>query len=83
MQHPSEWRLAEAKNRFSELVNNALAGKPQTVRRREEAVVVISEAEYLSLTGKAGFKRLLLNPPEGAEGIFTGRDSSPMRDAEL
>jgi len=37
-----EWRLANAKNRFSELVNRALNGGPQLVLRRRDAVVVVS-----------------------------------------
>ena len=31
----SEWALQDAQNRFSTLVNAALAGKPQTVTRRQ------------------------------------------------
>ena len=34
-----EWQLADAKNRFSELVNQALRVGPQRVRRRNEAVM--------------------------------------------
>ena len=42
-----EWPLQEAKNKFSELVNAALAGEPQRVTRRgQPAVVVVSADEY-------------------------------------
>jgi prevent-host-death family protein len=41
-----EWRLADAKNRFSELVNRALAEGPQRVLRRDEAVIVVAERDF-------------------------------------
>ena len=42
-----EWPLQEAKNKFSELVNAALAGEPQRVTRRgQPAVVVLAVEEY-------------------------------------
>ena len=42
-----EWPLQDAKNKFSELVNAALAGEPQRVTRRgQPAVVVLAAAEY-------------------------------------
>ena len=47
-----EWRLADAKNRFSELVTRALAEGPQRVRRHDDAVVVVAERDYEKLTGK-------------------------------
>lgn len=43
------WTLENAKNRFSELVRSALRGNPQVVirgGREDEAVVIISRAEY-------------------------------------
>jgi prevent-host-death family protein len=41
------WALQEAKNRFSELVNEAIAHGPQTVTRHgRAAVVVVSAREY-------------------------------------
>lgn len=42
-----DWPLQDAKNKFSELVNAALAGEPQRVTRRgRPAVVVVSAEEY-------------------------------------
>ncbi len=32
------WKLAEAKNKFSELINKALQEGPQRVRRRKDTV---------------------------------------------
>ncbi len=41
------WQLQEAKNRFSEVVDEALAHGPQTVTRHgREVVVVLSIEEY-------------------------------------
>lgn len=77
------WNLAEAKNRFSEVVNRALTEGPQTITRRKEAVVVISAETYAELTGRRqSFKDFLLSGPS-LEGIDLERDQSPMRDVEL
>ena len=78
------WRLAEAKNRFSELVNRALSEGPQRVLRRDDTVVVISLQEYERLTGdKPGFKDFLMGESPDLEGIDLSRDGSPMRDVSL
>ena len=43
----TEWSMQDAKNRFSAVVNAALAGEPQQVTRRgQPAVVVIAVEEY-------------------------------------
>lgn len=43
----AEWALQDAKNKFSALVNAALAGEAQRVTRRgQPVVVVVSEEEY-------------------------------------
>ena len=43
----TEWPLQDAKNKFSALVNAALAGEPQSVTRRgQPAVVVLAADEY-------------------------------------
>lgn len=45
------WQLHEAKAKFSQLVDDALAHGPQVITRHgREAVVVISHASYLALT---------------------------------
>jgi prevent-host-death family protein len=52
------WSLQDAKNRFSSLVDAALAGRPQEVSRRgKPAVVVLSAAEYHRLVSRAGQQR--------------------------
>lgn len=43
----TNWQLQDAKNRFSAVVDAALAGSPQSVTRRgKPAVVVVSAEEY-------------------------------------
>jgi prevent-host-death family protein len=51
MQHT--WALQDAKNRFSELVEQALHDGPQVVTRRgKETVVVLSVEAFHKLTAK-------------------------------
>jgi predicted Zn-dependent protease with MMP-like domain len=78
-----QWKLADAKNRFSELVNHALAEGPQQVHRREDTVVVLAQRDYEKLIGKRpGFREFLLSGPSFV-GLDLERDRSPMRDVEL
>lgn len=78
-----EWLLADAKNRFSEVVTLALTVGPQRVRRRKEAVVVIAESEYGRLTGeRPGFRAYLQGGPS-FQGLDLGRDEDPGRDVKL
>ncbi|MCA9310106.1 MAG: type II toxin-antitoxin system Phd/YefM family antitoxin [Phycisphaerales bacterium] len=78
-----EWKLAGAKSRLSELVNRVLTEGPQFIRRRNDAVVVVSERDYRRWTGaQPTLKALILEGPS-LEGLDVGRDASPMRDVEL
>jgi prevent-host-death family protein len=47
-----QWRLADAKNRFTELANRALTEGPQLVLRHADTVVVVERRQYEKLTGK-------------------------------
>jgi antitoxin Phd len=50
--HSPEWRLEEAKAKFSQVVEQALAGTPQKVTRRgKSAVVVVSAEKWEALNG--------------------------------
>ena len=79
-----EWRLADAKNKFSELVNRALSDGPQRVRRRDDVVVILAERDYKALIGETlSFKEFLLQEGPTFEGLDLKRDKSLMRNVEL
>jgi len=81
-----EWRLAEAKNRFSEVVNRALVEGPQRILRGNDAVVVVAERDYEELIGaRPSFKDFLLGVGLGAEfvGVDVTRDRSSMRETRV
>ena len=69
----TEWQLQDAKNRFSAVVEAALAGDPQHVTRRgKPAVVVLAVDEYerlrsLEKANAPSFVDLLLAIPQGGE----------------
>lgn len=66
--------MADAKHRFSELVTQALTVGPQRVHRRDDVVVVLSEAEYQRLTGEqASLKDIILRVPDLGD-LDLGRD---------
>jgi prevent-host-death family protein len=49
------WAVAEAKARFSELIDRALADGPQTITRNgQKAVVVVSAEEWQRKTKRKG-----------------------------
>ena len=65
------WQLQEAKNKFSEVVDEALTHGPQVITKRGvEAVIVLSYAEY---------RTMLLNQKK----LSTFFRESPLADAEL
>ena len=67
------WQLQEAKNRFSAVVDAALAGEPQEVTRRgKPVVVVVAIEEYRRLceaeqAGAPNFIEHLLAIPRGSD----------------
>ena len=78
-----KWRLAEAKNKLSEVIRLALTEGPQHIARRDDNVVLMSEEEYDRLTGqRPGFKQLLMDGP-GLADLDLKRDRTPVRDVEL
>ena len=78
-----KWKLADAKNRFSELVNLALYEGPQEVDRRGDRVIIISKIEYEKLSGtKPDLKTLLMNGPS-LEDIDLTRPKSTMRNFNI
>ena len=77
------WKLADAKNKFSEVVDRALHNEPQIISRRGENVIVISEKSYKKLSGKEPtFFDFLFNAP-GLEGVDISRDKTTIRKINL
>lgn len=79
------WSVQDAKNRFSAVVEAALAGTPQEVSRRgKPAVVVLSVVDYHRLLAEAratreSFAEHLLAFPggEGEQDAFAGAQIRP------
>jgi prevent-host-death family protein len=78
-----DWQVAEAKNKFSELMQRALTEGPQRVRGRKNAVIMLAEEEYERLTGKRpDFKEYLMVGPS-FDDLDLSRDASLGRDVPL
>jgi prevent-host-death family protein len=81
------WQLAEAKNKFSEVVDKALTKGPQRITRRgKDTVVLISAEEYDRLKektdGRESFIEYLMNGPS-LKGLDLTRSRELPRDVEL
>ena len=83
----TDWPLHDAKNRFSAVVDAALAGDPQRVTRRgRPAVVVLAVDEYerlrhLEKTNAPTFiEHLLAIPKGGPDDLF---DRAPMKPRDV
>jgi prevent-host-death family protein len=79
-----DWKLAEAKNRFSEVYRLVESEGPQRITKQgSEPVIIITESEYKRLkASKPSFIEFLMNGPDFSDLDLT-RDRSPMRDVEL
>jgi prevent-host-death family protein len=78
-----KWQLQEAKARFSQIVRMALDEGPQTVTRHgEDAVVIISAAEFRRLKEpKLSAKEALASGPD--VDLETPPREVDMRDVDL
>lgn len=83
------WTLQDAKNKFSAVVDGALAGHPQAVTRRgKPAVVVVAASEYERLVKAAtdvrpSFLDQLATFPECPPGFEFERIDVKLRDIKL
>lgn len=77
------WQLQDAKNRFSQVVDQALSKGPQTVTRRgEPVVVVVSIDTWRRLQeGRPSLKDYLRAAP--LEGLDLDRDTGERAQVEL
>ena len=80
-----QWQLQDAKNRFSEVVDNAMREGPQVVTKRgKEAVVVISIDEYRKIQQpKDSLIDFFQSSPLSEIELDIDRDKSPAREVEL
>ena len=77
-----DWKLAEAKNKLSEVVTLAIDEGPQRITRRSDTVFVISESDYKKLKGEEpNFIEFLLSSP-GFDDVDLERNRSTTRDVE-
>lgn len=79
------WQLQDAKSKFSELVEQALANGAQVVTRRERKTVVIlpfDEYERLAKPSDSLAQFLLASPLSGSKLDIT-RDKSVPRNIEI
>lgn len=80
------WQLQDAKNKFSELVADAINHGPQIITRRgEEVAILISSEEYRQLTsrGQSLTEFFRASPLVGLD-LDISRDKSAVRkDTEL
>ena len=77
------WKLADAKNRLTEVVNRTLAEGPQTITRRQDEVVVISREDYQRLLGERPSFVEFLMEGSSLEGVDLTRDGDEMREVTL
>jgi prevent-host-death family protein len=79
------WTLQEAKNKFSQVVENALRDGPQSVTRNgKEAVVIVSAEEWRKKADEEqSLADFLLDSPLRDSGLALERDRSPVRPVEL
>jgi antitoxin Phd len=81
----SRWQLQDAKNRFSELVDTAIASGPQMVTRHgEDAVVIVPAKTYRELTRpKGSLLEFFASSPLRGAGLNLTRDGDTGRQVDL
>lgn len=79
------WNLQDAKNRFSELVRQALRAGPQVVTRRgKETAVVLSVEDYRRLVRpELNLVEFMRSSPLRGVELDLDRDSDTGREVEL
>jgi len=78
----SQWSIADAKTKLSEVLNRA-EQEVQIITRRDRQYVVMEGDQYQRLTGKVpSLKDLILKGPS-LEGVDLDRDPSPSREFDL
>lgn len=80
-----KWQLQEAKNKLSEVVDEALKGGPQIITRRgSEAAIVLAYDEYRRLVSKKGkLSDFFRESPLAKVSVDLSRDQSPNRPGPI
>jgi antitoxin Phd len=75
------WQLQDAKNRFSQVIEEALKDGPQVITRRGvETAVVLSFADYRKmLLGRKRLSEFFRESPLAGHDLDLTRDTSPVR----
>jgi prevent-host-death family protein len=83
--HDREWQLQEAKNRLSQVVDQALHDGPQTITLRgKPSAVVVSFEEYRTLTmPRTGLSQFFRQSPLCEVELDLVRSADPSREVEL
>lgn len=76
------WQVQEAKNRFSQVLDDALAEGPQVITRRGvEVAIVLSYDDFKRMAGPAQkLSTFFAESPLAQVELDLSRDSSPIRD---
>jgi antitoxin Phd len=76
------WQLQEAKNRLSEVVEEALQHGPQVITKRgKETAILLSYADYRKmLLNQKKLSDFFRESPLAGVHLDLSRDSSPVRD---
>lgn len=79
------WALQDAKNRLSEVVNNAVREGPQTITRRgKETAVVISIQDFQQLTlSRGSLVSFVQKSPLAGAGVCLERNPDKGREVDL
>jgi prevent-host-death family protein len=82
---PRSWQLQDAKNRFSEVVDEAVRNGPQVITRRGvEAAVVVSAADWAKLARqRTPLIEILRRAPRIPGGLDVTRSRDTGRKVEL
>lgn len=82
---PRRWSLQDAKNKFSEVVDEAAADGPQVITRRGvETAVVLAYDDYRKLTlERKKLSEFFRESPLAGVELDLSRDRGPLRDEPL
>lgn len=79
------WQLQDAKNKLSEVINEAIAHGPQIITRRgKETAVILSVDEYRHMAQpKTGLVKFMQQSPLRGVKLDLTRNTDPGRDTAL